>query len=294
MWDFETDADAISWETAESPFSGTFHDVVASAGGPCAVGEGGVVAGRGPDDWGIVLDDGPAGRAETLKAVDATDDGRRIWFAGANGALGYYDHGRSAHSDFSRPRELETAIRTLAVAGERGGEKLLVADDSLTVLAGEVAGGSIEWKPEPAPDAPPTALTADADGVGYAVDANGHAWRTTADEEWEQLGVEPAGGSLHGVCLVGSVWVGGDNGRVFQRANGTWTPFTLGDFAVRTLDGHRGRLLAGGENGRLFAKPNGKDWRAVETKTHATLHGVLAGAGVAVGANGTILEAPAK
>lgn len=294
MWQFDANSDAASWTQVDTPISGTLRDVADSAAGPCAVGAGGVVAGCGSDGWGIVVENGPAGQNATLHAVDATDDGRRLWFAGANGALGYYDHDEGVHRNFSSPHGIDSTIRALAVAGEFGSEKLLVADDSGTVLTGEANAGTVEWHRSPTPNASPTALTADADGVGYAVDTNGHAWRTTAEDGWEQIDVAAASGSLYAVCAARSLWVGGDNGRVFQRADGTWTPFTLGNFAVHALDGDETRLLAGGEGGRLSVRIDGGNWTTIDTGTDATVHGVLAAAGVAVGGNGTVLEARKK
>jgi len=49
------------------------------------------VLARGADSWESVLEDGPSANGETLRGVDATDDGQAVWFAGDGGALGHYD-----------------------------------------------------------------------------------------------------------------------------------------------------------------------------------------------------------
>ncbi|RBI61022.1 hypothetical protein DMJ13_14905 [halophilic archaeon] len=300
MWQFESETSVRTWRPVDVPASGTLYDVTDTAAGPCAVGDAGTAVGRASDGtWGVVLDDGPAGRGETLRAVAATDDGERVWFAGSNGALGYYDSATGDRGNCSAPVGVENTFRALAVAGSRGNERVLVADGSGNMLVGNGAGTAVEWDRWSAPGGAPTALATDAGETWYAVDGSGGAWMTT-DDEWERVGVEPASGSLYAVCVAESPWVGGDNGRVFESTrtglkpgrSASWTPFSLGDGAVRALDASGNRLLAGGESGGLFVR-NG-DWTALDWGGSATIHGVLAGVGVAVGANATVLEARKK
>lgn len=63
-----------------------------------------------------------------------TDPGERLWFAGAGGALGYYDLQTEQRRDYSKPQGNAGTFSSLTVSGDRGEEKLLVADGSGHVI----------------------------------------------------------------------------------------------------------------------------------------------------------------
>lgn len=273
----------------------SLRDVAGSANGPVAVGETGAVVARAPDGtWGVVVEDGPGATGETLRAVATTDDGERVWFAGANGALGFYDLPDSARRDRSEPDGITDAFGVLTVAGTRGDEKLLLADGNGAVYAAEVAGESLDWGPayRPAGDTALTDLAATPDGVGYAVDSNAVVRRTTPDEGWRAVGVEDAENSFYAVAAgPGVLLVGGGNGRVYRSTDGggTWTPFSLGSFTVRALDATGDRAVAAGTNGTLVTRVD--DWRPDEWEGSKTINAVaLGGVDVAVGNGGLVLE----
>ncbi|QLH81954.1 hypothetical protein [Halosimplex pelagicum] len=304
MWEFASGAPPARWTAVDSPVPDTYHDVAATSQGPCAVATGGAVVARATGGtWGVVVEDGPSARGETLRAVDATSDGERVWFVGANGALGWYDLPTGRRVDRSEPRGITDGFGALAVEGERGSEKLLVADGSGHVFPAEVSGRTLDWGPTTVPsgDTAVTALAA-ADGVGFAVDSNAAVYRTTGTDGWERIGVEGAGNSLYAVaaspdCLL----VGGGNGRVYGGPpdGSAWTPHTLGDFTVRTLAAGGSAAddstadppsLAAGTGGSLYAR-GGAGWRRERWDGSKTIRGVASGdPTVAVGSNGLILE----
>jgi hypothetical protein len=295
MWEFDG-PDPGTWERASVPVSGTLYDVCESANGPVAVGSGGVVLGRSANGWGVVVEDGPAARGRTLRSVAATDDGERLWFCGAGGALGSFDLTTGDRSDYSRPRDAQGTFDALCVTGARGEEKLLVADGSGNVYPGVVTDDEVDWDRPTAP-AGGTALAAlAADGpLGYGVDGDGDVWKTTADG-WERIGIDDTDGTLTSiVARDGRLLVGGSDGRVYARDEDRWVPFDLGGATVRSVDFRAGdgtddELLAGGDSALLSVGRDG-EWASVDVDGDAAIQGVaLTDPAVAVGSSGFLLE----
>ncbi|MFC5970985.1 hypothetical protein ACFPYI_06525 [Halomarina salina] len=299
MWEFDG-PDPGTWERASVPVSGTLYDVSDSANGPVVVGAGGVVLGRNSEGWGVVVEDGPAARGRTLYTVAATADGKRVWFAGAGGALGSLDLTTGERSDRSRPNGLEGALVALCVAGPRGEEKLLVGDQSGNVVPGSVGEDDVDWDRATTPTGGTALAALAADGpLGYGVDGDGDVWRTTADG-WERIGIDDADGTLTSVAArEGRLLVGGSNGRVYA-CDDHWVPFDVGGGTVRSVD-HRadggaggddaeGELLAGGDGALLSVGRDG-DWTTVDVDGDAAIRGVaLTDPAVAVGSGGFLLE----
>jgi hypothetical protein len=299
MWEFESGPDdRLAWTATSTPLEGTVYDVTGAANGPCAVGEGGTVVGRASDGtWGVVVPDGPAARGETLPAVTATDDGRRVWFAGSGGAVGYYDLSNGTRVDHSGPDGMDVTFHALAVVGARGSEKLLLADGNGVVLPGTVAGDELDWdrRTTPADGTAITALAADGDGIGYGVDGNANVWMTTPDG-WERIGLTDVDHSLYAATAGESTLVvGGGNGRLYERTEADqWVPYSVGDDAVECLDLTGRERLAGGESG-LLRVWDGERWHETDWNGTETIHGVLAGSPhIAVGQNGLVLEGRAE
>lgn len=291
MWTFGSKTDPGTWRTVDSPTSRTLRDVTGTTNGAVAVGDGGVVVGRGREQWGVLVERGPSAKGRSLRSVAATDDGERVWFSGAGGALGYLDVASGERRNHSKPRGIGTTFPGLAVHGERGQEKLLVAGTSGRVLSGAIERGRLDWEPatRPGGDAVVRALCADAAGVGYGVDGSANVYRTTP-EGWERVGVRGMGGSLHAAAADERVVVAGDNGRVYEYDGEGWTPTTVGGVAVRGLAVGAGTALAVGDGGAIHVRGAGNDWTAAEWDGSATLRGAHLGAWVAVGASGTIVE----
>lgn len=108
-----------------------------------------------------------------------TDPGERLWFAGAGGALGYYDLQTERRRDYSKPQGNAGTFYSLTVAGDRGEEKFLVADGSGHVIPAHVSDDSttdvaIDWETTPNAGNAGEAVAHDADGIrraptGYSV-----------------------------------------------------------------------------------------------------------------------------
>lgn len=297
-WSFDSEAETGTWETVKSPVDVTLRAVTSTANGPCAVGNKGYVIGRSETEgWGVVIEDGPAAAKNSLYTVASTDDGKRVWFGGGNGAFGYYDLEKHERRDYSEPKGMDATITSLTVSGKRGSEKLLLADDSGNVLPGEMKsdGVTIDWAyvSQPAGDSALNALCSSQQGVGYGVDSNANVWQTTSDEGWERVGIDDASNSFYAAAADGGrILVGGGNGRVYVTPDfKTWTPFNVGNFTVETLDVDGDEMIAAGGSGNIVYRMGESDWQNVEWGQSKTILGVVLGQpSVGVGKGGTIVE----
>ena len=301
MWRFDSTTDPGYWVRVDSPTNVTLRDLTASANGPVAVGDKGVAIGRGRDRWGIILENGPGAKGRALYAVDTTDDGERVWFAGAGGAFGYYDIVEDERRDYSVPRGNSNGFYALAVAGERGSEKFLVGDGSGHVLPGHVENDETDWSwsTTPSDGNAVQALAHDEDGYGYAVTANGNVFMTTKEEEWERIGVEGSQNSFYDCSYGDGTFLTGGGGGVVYGADKlvdhddevVWTPTDLGGFAVHGLDAGHGAQLACGEGGNVHVRTGDGDWeRGAFEQTTTLLAGLVDEQMVAVGGNGLVVE----
>lgn len=313
MWDFDEGIYPGEWQEVESPVDKPLYDVVSTRNGPAAVGGNGKVIGRRPDgNWGVLVEHGPSGKGRTLRTIDATDDGKRIWFAGDGKAIGYYDLETGERNDYTNVQtlqgnpgseELSGTVGALTVAGERGSEKLLFADSSGTILPAHIDGPdengvprlNWEYTSSPSGDTAVKAIASDGAGLGYAVDNNAKIYQTTPDEGWEQIGIFDADKSMYAAEIDGDViLVGGSSGFVYEReADGRWTPHNVGGVTVRAMARRGEEMLAGGA-GRLVYREGNSKWGRVPWNGGTTVRGITFGQGdqadVAVCKNGTIVE----
>lgn len=301
MWRFDSDTDPGYWEAVDSPTNVTLRDVTSSVNGPVAVGDKGIAVGRGRERWGIVLENGPGAKGRALYAVDTTDDGKRVWFAGAGGALGYYDTVTEERRDYSVPRGNANGFYSLAVAGERGSEKFLVGDGSGHVLPGHMEDNETDWSWSTTPSGGNAvqALCHDDDGYGYAVTANGNVFMTTKEDGWERIGVDGAQNSFYNCTFDDGVFLtGGGSGMVHEAEqlldhddDVTWTPTDLGGFAVYGLNAGHGAQLACGEGGNVHVRMEGGDWERGQYDASTTFNaGLVDDPMIVVGGNGLIVE----
>lgn len=301
MWEFDEGVYPGEWAEVKSPVGTPLYDVVTTQFGPAAVGAKGYVIGRTPEgEWGILVENGPAGKSRSLRAVSATDDGERIWFCGDGGSVGFYDLETGERTDYSGPEKLNGTIGAVTVAGQRGSEKLLFADTSGNVLPAYVkpdATGELDWEypSRPGGDTAVMAITADANGVGFAVDNNAVVYRTTADEGWERVGIHDAGKSMYSAYVDGeAVLIGGGGGFVYEREeDDRWTPHNVGQFTVRAMARDDGEMLAGGAGNIVYRDGNSR-WGRVPWKGGTSVRGITFGgenqADIAVCKNGDIVE----
>lgn len=302
MWEFDTGVYPGTWNEVESPVNTPLYDVVTTQNGPAAVGAKGYVIGRNPGgEWGVLVENGPTGRGNVLRAIDATDDGKRVWFTGDGGSIGFYDLETGERKDYTNTEKLSGTIGAVTVAGTRGSEKLLFADSSGNVLPAYTKGttptAALDWEypSRPGGDTAVKAITSDTAGVGYAVDNNARVYTTTADEGWEQIGIHDVGKSMYSAYVDGEVvLIGGGGGFVYEReGDDRWTPHNVGGFTVRALARQNGAMLAGGAGNLVYRDGNSR-WGRVPWSAGTSVRGITFGsdwqADVAVCKNGAILE----
>ncbi|WP_435124854.1 hypothetical protein [Halobaculum sp. D14] len=303
MWETGPDRDEPEWREVPTPFSQTLFDVVDTTDGPYAIGAGGtLVADRG-DGWEVVLDDGPNARENQLRALDVTDDGKRVWFLGSSGAVGMYDVTQQKKYDYSYPKQKTSTWEGIAVAGESGTEKGLMANGSGEIMPFVIDGFDVDWEQVATPAGKASkvaALAASSDGVGYAIDTSGNAYRTTEDDGWKDIGIVNAQVKFYDVYAgQNRVYVAGGDGRLYRRDDSYhgWTPISVTDktalrsFDVEPHDDGSREMVVLGNSGAIFHRTGDERWERVHTPVSADLYSLSLGeTDVAVGASGTVVE----
>lgn len=106
-------SDDQAWHATQTQFTADLHAAAQTAESAYAVGASGTNATSTEHGWVPVVEAGPDSKNSTLRTVDATSDGNRLWFAGADGALGMYDveerhhhgaRGRHKHANHEHAR----------------------------------------------------------------------------------------------------------------------------------------------------------------------------------------------
>ncbi|WP_254763287.1 hypothetical protein [Natrinema marinum] len=298
---------SADWELVESPASRTLHGVVHGQDGPYACGEGGLLLHRGDDGWRVLLERGPNVSENTLRAIGATDDGCRLWFAGDSGALGYYDVADGHLSDYSAPMEKTSTWEAIAVTGKTGEERVRVANGSGEVLDCIVENGCPTWGAvvEPGGGSTITGLTAGPDGF-YAVDTSSGAYLeprsdgsdgdesprsdprdgapadteptdTAPTDEWQRIGVRNAQVNFQDVWADDeSVFIAGADGIAYRydpRCE-NWTPLSVGQGDLQSIRSTGGNALAVASGGRLYERDRSVRWLERDVPTEQSLLGL--------------------
>mgnify|MGYP006280001145 CR=1 FL=1 len=306
MWDIGEAAGRPDWRVLDTRLSCNLYAVVGTVEGPHAIGGRGVLAADRGSGWEVVFDDGPATRQNQIRSVDATDDGKRFWIVGSGGSIACYDVVERRRFDYSYPEELTSTWEGIAVSGERGSEKALTANGSGEVLPFAVDGTDPDWghlDRVAQPGATVDALGSTPDGVGFAVDTNGRAHKTTHEEGWTSIGVLDTRASFTDIDAGPDeqVYVTADDGRIYRYGNTyhSWTPIEVGEgVAIRTVDVFRGRngrrqMTALSENGRLYERVASERWERRPVPTNDRLYDISLGdPDLVVGRSGTVLERP--
>ena len=282
------------WTAVETPTSRTLNAAATASTGPVAAGRNGLLLERTDDAWTTVTRNGPGGDGSDLTTLGVTDDGDRVWMAGASGALGTYDVRAGERTDRTAPDDVTDDFTALSVAGSPGDEHVYLGDSSGTVHVSTDGGES--WT-HLTPGSGATIHGLDCYGPASAVlvDGAGAAFETATGTDWHRAGVD-AEGRLAAVDADGADDVTVVGARVHERTDTGWhatdvTGATLTDVAVCSC----GCVHAVGANGTIAHQPgeemgNDGGWE-VSSPTDVTLHGVALGyPHVAVGASGTILE----
>lgn len=289
------------WSPVYTPFDADLHDVVQASTGPYAVGANGIVAANTTGEWATVVSDGPAAQSRTLRAAATTDDGDRVWFVGASGAVGAYDvRGGQKHDYSDANHGVTTSWRAVAVAGATGQEHGYVANGSGDVVPFTVDGGTVTWKDpvEPGSGATVTALAAASDGVVYAIDAQGKAYKSTVGSgSWNQIGTLNAQVVFNDIYAgpKGRVFVAAGDGRLYRYdpKNQNWTPTTVANAALKAVDLFQDRLVTIAANNTIHARDmaDGAHWEHTTAPVGHDLTALALGyPDVAVGTAGTVIH----
>lgn len=298
------------WNAVDSGTEKALYDVVMTTGGPLAVGEGGQVLARRETDWEPLTENGPADASNGLVAAAVTADRRAAWFCGSSGAIGRYAPGGTV-TDYTAPGGKTSSWVDVATLGPAGRERVLLINGSGELLGGRMSAGAITWGDvtKPAGGLGVEAI-AYAGGVGYVCDGNGDVYRArgvgavsstgggddgSSTGDWQRIGIDGTGATVRDLVALDAdaVEIVSENGTI-QIYNGfNWLSIDASQKALHAISRAGDRGLAVGVDGTVVSLTDGH-WRAQETPTDATLHGVtVAGAdysAVGVGANGTILE----
>lgn len=294
----EAESSSADWTTAESPADVSLRDVVTTSRGSYAVGDGGVVLGRGEgDEWSVLLEDGPAAGANDLHGVDVTSDGDAVWVAGASGSLGRLEPETGRHVDYTAPEDITDNWLGVAVGDSSGEETVLLITGSGAVLRGTYGDGDLTWTgPEkPGSGSSLSAITLSKGGVGYCCDTNDGVFETTdGGDSFDRIGLEGADGTLTNVATTddGTCLVSADDGVVHRYDETTWTPERVTDGTIQGLAAAGERVVACGDGTIYEREDPAAEWEPFETDSSDSLLAVsVADArGVAVGENGEIIE----
>ena len=292
-------AQKSTWQKAQSPTSKALHGVVQTVNGPYAVGSDGNVLARTNGSWQFVIEMGPATKRNTLTAVDATTDKKRIWFAGSSGSLGVYDLQTGEKDDYSAPKEKTSTWEAIAVTGQAGNETLRIANGSGEVLPVTTNDdGCPQWGEVVKPGSGSSIAALDyGAGTCYVVDTSGNAFMET-DDGWKRIGVENAQVNFYDVAATGNtVLIAGGSGRVYRydRACDNWTPVRAGSGALHGLDQTEKMTISVAASGHIFRRTPDTGWTQISSPVEDDLFSVALGKrSVAVGAGGTIIERSAN
>ncbi|WP_323171154.1 hypothetical protein [Natrialba sp. PRR66] len=289
------------WQQAESPTGKALNDAVDTAAGPFAVGADGNVLARREDGWQTVVAYGPQARSRRLTGVDATDDGRAVWFVGGSGVIGEYDVETQTLTNYSAPNGKTSTWEDCTVRGTAGeNERLYFVNGSGELLVGvRQDSGAIEYAEVSKPGGGSTipAIDCHSRDAGHVCSTSQFVAETVdGGETWEQIGIDFAGGAFFDLASQGEqdVNVAAGSGIVYRYDGFRWTPHVVDDArrAVRAIDRDGADGLAAGDGGALYERQSAGQWRQYETELESKLEGVATGSSydVAVGDGGTILE----
>ncbi|NUB89590.1 hypothetical protein HTZ84_20150 [Haloterrigena sp. SYSU A558-1] len=294
-------SDDSEWERVDSPTGKALNDAVDTAAGPFAAGADGNVIARREDGWQTVVAYGPQARSRRLTGIDATDDGRAVWFVGGSGVIGEYDVETQTLTNYSAPKGKTSTWEDCAVRGTAGeNERVYFVNGSGELLVGvRQDSGAMQYEEVIKPGGGST-----IPGIDFHAREAGHVCTTsqfvgeTADggETWEQIGIDFAGGAFFDLASRDrrDVNVAAGSGIVYRYDGFRWTPHVVDDRrrAIRAVDRDGTDGLAAGDGGTVYERRSAGQWRRHETGVESKLDGVATGSSydVAVGDDGTILE----
>ena len=288
-------AGETAWTVAETPTESSLYDTKYTVEGAYAVGTGGIVIERTAEGWRKVLDGGPTGNGNSLYGADVTDDGERLWFVGASGAIGEYDVVTGNLNDHSAPMDVTNNFNDVSVTGQAGEANVYVAGDSGKMYYSFENGREGTWEDvTPGGGSNINAVDFYGDRSGHIVDGNKSVFHTTDGETWNKIGLADANVNFYGVDSDGAddVWVSGGGGMIFHWDGAEWTPTDTGDAGLQDIDvddGDTDGLTVGGGE-KVYDLTLGS-WEQEATPTGENLKAVVRGSpDIAVGAGGIVIE----
>ncbi|WP_323675799.1 hypothetical protein [Halorubellus sp. PRR65] len=294
-----TAADPGTWESTKSPVDVTLHDVETTAANAFAVGGAGVVVERTQDGWRKVVDGGPTGNGNSLYGADVTDDGKRLWFVGASGAIGEYDVETGNLESHSAPNDSTNNFNDVAVTGDSDEANVYVAGDSGSVHYSFENGATGTWNyVAVGQGAAIQAIDFHGPRTGHLVNGNANVFYTGDGTTWNKTGIADADVSLYGVDsdAKDDVHVAAGSGVVYRYkpdSEGTpkWFRTKVGEPSLRDIEKTDDDGYAVGDAGAVFDQESG-EWGRDETPNGQGLTAVVDtdGNDIAVGASGTIVE----
>lgn len=298
-----TQADSkTGWEKVASPTSKTLYGAVDTVEGPFAVGAGGNVLARRQSGWQKVVEYGPQARSRLLTAVDATDDGKAIWFVGGSGVIGEYRVDTETLTNYSAPKGKTSTWEGCAVRGEAGkNERLYFVNSSGELLVGvRQDSGVVKYEKVIKPGGGSTIPAIDfyTRKKGHVCSTSQFVAKTTdGGDNWQRIGIDFAGTGFFDIASAGrqDVNVAAGNGIIYRYDGFRWTPHVVDDGrqSVRAIDRDGKNGLAAGSGGKVYERQSTGQWRRYQTSVATSLRGVARGDNgidVAVGNGGTIVE----
>jgi len=283
----------LDWAVVETQTDSTLHDVVAADAGRYAVGNGGNLLTQDGDLWRLVRQGGPTGNGNDLYGADVTDDGDRVWFVGASGAIGEYVPATDTLYNRSAPNDNTNNYNGVAVTGEAGVANVYVAGDSGKIYYSFENGAAGTWNyVTPGSGSAVKAIDFYGPRSGHAVDGNGKVFATDDGSTWNTIGVEGADVSYYGVDsdAADDVTVSGGNGTLLSYDGAGWVADELGDARLADVEAAGDDALTVGGGGVVQEIADGVR-TTLATPTGENLNAVLRdGTDVAVGASGIVIE----
>ena len=283
------------WTVEEAETDSTLHDVVSANAGRFAVGGGGVLAARTAEGWPTLRDGGPTGNGNDLYGASVTDDGERVWFVGASGAVGEYVPATDTLIDHSAPLDNTNNYNDVAVTGAGGEANVFVAGDSGKIYYSFENGAAETWEDvTPGSGSALPAIDFHGPRSGHAIDTNGRVFATDDGVTWNAIGIEDANVTFYGLDsdAPDDAVVSGGNGAVLTYDGAAWTPDALGDADLVDVetDGGAGYVVGGGG---VVQELTADDRFVLDTPTGENLNAVDVdgdGDAVVVGSGGTVLR----
>ncbi|GAB7093747.1 hypothetical protein JCM30237_08990 [Halolamina litorea] len=303
MWHQQTGADRAQWRTADTPFEVDLYDGELTPKGAYAIGEGGTIVADTGTGWHVVVEGAaPTADATSVRAMDSTSAGERLWMVGTGGSLACYDVSKGELFEYDYPVEMASVWEGIAISGDAGEEKGVAADGRGGILPFSVDGHDVDWGTVDRPDENERidALAASPDGIAYTIDTGGIAYKTTIKDGWSATGTVKPDTTFHDLDAWENerVYVSADDGCLYRYDNepDDWAPLGVtGGTGVVSIDLHDEgdgypQMCALGADGALYERTGPEEWERTALPTDEPLIDLALGSpDLVVGANGTVL-----